>query len=326
MAEESKQKRILAFLTTQKEALSLHDIQQQCGTVCAERSLRRWLNNWKEQGLITREGQKRSTRYRYNVNKELRPAFLKQIPEAKRNVALKQLRDLWTHNSNAIEGNTLSLGDTHFILEEGLTISGKPLREHQEVIGHARAIDLLYQGLDKPLSENLIFELHKAVQTEQIIDIYKPYGAWKVEPNGTYVVTRNSKQIYIEYALPRHVPLLMNELINTINTLPPTQKTNAAKHYAHIHAAFVHIHPFFDGNGRLARLIANLPLLKSGLPPLLISVEQRQAYIQILADYEIHSGPLTQTSGLWPKRTTLEEFETFCGEQYKTTLELLEKI
>jgi len=98
---------------------------------------------------------------------------------------LGQIRDVWTHTSTALEGNTLSQGDTHFILEEGLTVSGKPIKDHQEVIGHAKAIELLYSMLGRDISESDIFELHKAVQTEVVSDIYKPYGEWKVESNST---------------------------------------------------------------------------------------------------------------------------------------------
>ena len=64
--------------------------------------------------------------------------------------ALKaQLRDLWTHTSTALEGNTLTLGETKFVIEEGLTVSGKPLKDHHEVVGHARAIDLIYSMAGK---------------------------------------------------------------------------------------------------------------------------------------------------------------------------------
>ena len=80
------------------------------------------------------------------------------------------------------------------MLEEGLTISGKPLKDHQEVIGHARAIELVYQALSEPLSEPFIFNLHKAILTEKITDIYKPIGAWKIEPNGTYAITEDGAQ------------------------------------------------------------------------------------------------------------------------------------
>lgn len=70
--------------------------------------------------------------------------FLQNLDNDIRDALLIQLRNLWTHTSTAIEGNTLTLGETAFVLEEGLTISGKPLKDHEEVVGHARAIDLVY--------------------------------------------------------------------------------------------------------------------------------------------------------------------------------------
>lgn len=105
--------------------------------------------------------------------------FLKKLDNDIRDVLLAQLRNLWTHTSTAIEGNTLTLGETAFGLEEGLTISGKPLKDHEEVVGHARAIDLVYDLIrsKSDLTENDLFDLHKAIQTERIIDVYKPVGA-----------------------------------------------------------------------------------------------------------------------------------------------------
>ena len=70
--------------------------------------------------------------------------FLEGLDNDIQSSLLNQLRDLWTHTSTSLEGNTLSLGETKFVIEEGLTVSGKPLKDHQEVIGHARAIDILY--------------------------------------------------------------------------------------------------------------------------------------------------------------------------------------
>jgi Fic family protein len=87
----------------------------------------------------------------------------------------------------------------------------------------------------------------------------------------------------------------------------------------------VHIHPFWDGNGRLARLLANIPLLKSGLPPLVIPLEERRAYIQLLAEYEIGVGQLNRRTGVWPNEAALGEFSAFCAQQYSLTMALLEK-
>jgi Fic family protein len=75
-----------------------------------------------------------------------------------------QLRDLWTYTSTALEGNSLTRGDTAFVLAEGLTVAGKPLKDHYEVVGHARAIELIYEWVKRatPLVENDLFQLHRA--------------------------------------------------------------------------------------------------------------------------------------------------------------------
>ena len=87
---------------------------------------------------------------------------------------LRQIRDLWTHSPTALEGNTLTLGETKFVIEEGLTVPGKPLKDHQEVMGHARAIELIYQGLDGAITASRLFDLHRAVQVAAVTDIDKP--------------------------------------------------------------------------------------------------------------------------------------------------------
>jgi Fic family protein len=124
-------------------------------------------------------------------------------PDIQRSL-MAQVRDLWTHGSAALEGNTLTLGETKFVIEEGLTVSGKPLKDHEEVVGHARAIELIYELLDtwpgRPITEEQLFDLHRAVQTGVVTDIYKPIGGWKLEPNGTYAVDADGSQTFIDYA------------------------------------------------------------------------------------------------------------------------------
>ncbi|NOQ35880.1 MAG: hypothetical protein GQ569_08290 [Methylococcaceae bacterium] len=176
---------------------------------------------------------------------------------------IKQLRNLWTHTSTAIEGNTLSLGETAFVIEEGLTVSGKPLKDHEEVVGYASAIELIwgYVNHKTTLTKDDLFALHKTIQTERVIDIYKPVGKWKVEPNGTNAISDDGQQVFLEYAAPRAVPALMDDCLKLINdfSIKPLDQHQALIAYVEIHLAFVRIHPFFDGNGRLARLLANLP-------------------------------------------------------------------
>jgi len=240
---------------------------------------------------------------------------------------LAQIRDLWTHTSTALEGNTLTLGETKFVIEEGLTVSGKPLKDHQEVMGHARAIELIYQGLGATVTESQLFELHRAVQSEAVADIYKPYGAWKVEPNGIYAVTEDGRQTFIEYAAPEDVPALMTEWLAELNRLAaePLSETEAVDAYARLHLGFVHVHPFWDGNGRLARLLSNIPVLRSGHLPVVIDVRDRKAYIDILAQYELASGQLTADTGVWPAEGQEVPFRAFCQRSYRATRHLVEQ-
>lgn len=327
MVHKSKKLATLAVLKQAAEPIGLSTLAARLGSV-PPRTLRRWLNAWIQDGVIDRLGEGRATRYRYCIAEADPTAsftFLAGLDNDLRQSLLKQLRDLWTHNSTAIEGNTLTLGDTHFVLEEGLTISGKPLKDHQEVIGHAKAIELLYNALSGPLSESFIFDLHKAVQTEKNTDIYKPVGDWKIETNGTYTITEEGVQTFIEYALPIYVPKLMSELINYVNRIEieTLNVSNAHQCYARIHMGIVHIHPFWDGNGRIARLLANIPLLKAGLPPLVIPQDQRREYIQALANYQISVGQLDETSGIWPNTKQLKDFEHFCESIYSITKTLV---
>ena len=86
-----------------------------------------------------------------------------------------------------------------------------------------------------------------------------------------------------------------------------------------------HIHPFFDGIGRIARLVSNILLLKSGLPPAIIEKSRRREYIECLADYQLKVGQLTNKTGVWPVEKYLDDFETFCEQSYKATLNLINK-
>lgn len=340
MSNDTQKLAVLSQLKSTQSPISLPELSALMADTIPERTLRRWLVAWVDSGVIKRTGKKRGTRYqlinRALINSIADPAgeyespitfrFLKDIPKHRRSTVLEQIRDLWTHNSTALEGNTLTLGDTHAVLGMGLTISGKPLREHQEIVGHAKAIDLLYQSMTTPLTKTLIYELHKAVQTDVVSDIFKPPGAWKVEVNGTYVVSCEDKQLFIEYAHPMHVEVLMDAVIEYINNVDTTKVTleNAARFYAKVHMAIVHIHPFWDGNGRIARLLSNTLLLKAGLPPLVIEKFQRREYIECLADYQIEVGQLSNVTGPWPDENNLEPYIYFCEESYKSTRELIE--
>ncbi len=255
--------------------------------------------------------------------------FLNGLDEDLRKALIAQLRNLWTHGSTAIEGNTLTLGETAFVIEEGLTVSGKPIKDHQEVLGHAHAIDLIYDMVERAsaIGETDLFLLHQAVQTTVTFDAYKPIGAWKKEPNGTYMVA-GDKQIFYEYADPSDVPVLMKKWIGLLNQSAETiqSKEDAAAIYAKLHMAFVWVHPFFDANGRMARLTANIPVLQCGFPPILIPKAKRWEYILHLSEYKLAEGSPKASTDLLPINAKLNKFIEFCKESWAESLDLVETI
>jgi Fic family protein len=251
--------------------------------------------------------------------------FLTHLDADLRQSLLAQLRDLWTHTSTAIEGNTLTLGETAFVLANGLTVSGKPLKDHQEVTGHARAIDLLYGLIESPeVSTDDLFALHRAVRTEVVADILHPIGAWKREPNGTHAVTEEGRQTFIDYANPEDVPALMGDWLALLNGGgAPSEESAALTAYANLHLAFVRIHPFCDGNGRMARLLSNLPVLQGGWPPILIPSTRRFEYIRLLAHYELQIGQARPGLALLPEHPASLAFREFCRDCWQASLELV---
>lgn len=195
-----------------------------------------------------------------------------------------QLSVYWTYASNAVEGSSLTIGETDFVLREGITIGGKPLKEYRDAEGHFRAIALVQEMLNVPvLTEEHLFELHKLVVPDHEVDIYKPRGAWKTEYNGTYIFDDAGKSNWVSYPSPAEIPELMARWLKLFNeTGSPEDQDSAVQIYSRLHTLFVAIHPFFDGNGRMARLVANIPLLKAGFPPIAVLPEKRHEYISIL--------------------------------------------
>jgi len=162
----------------------------------------------------------------------------------------------WTYNSNAIEGNTLTLKETKVVLE-GITIGGKSMREHFEVINHKEAIDYVEAVIagDEAFSERLIKAIHQLV----LKNIDSPNA-------GIY----RHENVLIAGSLHRppdflYVPEQMTELVQSYHAFTGHPVERAAR----LHVGFVKIHPFVDGNGRTARLLMNFDLMKSGFLPVI---------------------------------------------------------
>lgn len=257
-------------------------------------------------------------------------SFLSEFDPDLRDAFLEKLRLHWTHHSTALEGNTLTLGETHAVLSQGLTISGKPLAHHLEVVGHSRAIDLVYrlcQG-DAEVAETDLFALHRAVETEAIMDIYRPVGDWKVEPNSAAVVLDGRTGTNDTYALPREVPALMKTWLARLNGFLDAARQGGldpVASFAWLHAGFVRVHPFADGNGRMARLVANLPSLRAGFPPLMVPVERRSEYIETLARWQIGIGRPRPGDTLVPENSDYQRFFDLCREISREVEELIDE-
>ena len=178
----------------------------------------------------------------------------------------------WTYNSNAIEGNTLTLQETRLVLEHGITIKGKNLREHFEAKNHENAIHFV-EKLAKPtyvLSENDIFDIHSLVLENIESEFAGRYRNGQVRILGANFIPPNFAKI----------SSLISELIKYTNENP--DKLTHVELVAKFHHKFVWIHPFFDGNGRTARLLMNLLFLKFGYPPAIILKNNRKQYYRSL--------------------------------------------
>ncbi len=191
-----------------------------------------------------------------------------------RNIVSSLREDLilrWTYNSNAIEGNTLTLNETKVALE-GITVGGKTLREHFEAINHKEAI-LFVETLvsqNEPLSEYTIKSLHSLI-LKNIDD--SNAGSYR---NINVIISGATHRppIHIEVA-PQ-----MEAFIQWYNT--QAQELHPIERACRVHIDFVAIHPFIDGNGRTSILLMNLELMKSGFPPIVISVKDRLKYYEAL--------------------------------------------
>jgi Fic family protein len=191
-------------------------------------------------------------------------------------IALNKIRESlsieWTYNSNSIEGNTLSLRETQMVLQEGITIKGKSLREHFETHNHDKAIDYLYRIVndDYGLRSIDILSIHSLVLRSIEEDFAGRIRNGGVRISGANFVPPNANK----------VSDFLDELIDFVNTNP--LGLNDIELATVFHHKLVWIHPFFDGNGRTVRLAMNLLLMRCGFPPAIILKNDRTKYYEAL--------------------------------------------
>ena len=182
---------------------------------------------------------------------------------------LEDIRLRHTYHSDAIEGNTLTLQETKLVLEEGVTIGGKSLKDHVEAKNDAEAFDLMIKMVHakKQISQDIIQEIHEMV-TKGILKESGKYRTSNVRIAGSKTTPPSYSKIIN----------LLEGYISNIQKL----KLHPIKKAAFIHHELVRIHPFLDGNGRVSRLITNLYLMKIGYPPIILKKEDRRKYYHVL--------------------------------------------
>ena len=184
----------------------------------------------------------------------------------------QDMRIRFTYHSNAIEGNTLTMSETKAVLEDGITIGGKSLKEHLEAVGHSHAIDYMEALVqkDEALTERTLKEIHNLILRN--ID-----GA----NAGTY------RRMNVLISGAGHIPPPAERVLEKMEAFfrwygAARGALHPVEFAARVHADFVIIHPFKDGNGRTARLIMNFELMRAGFPTVIVPVDARPDYYRNL--------------------------------------------
>ena len=198
----------------------------------------------------------------------LRPLNKSQVQKLQ-----EQLEIEMTYNSNAIEGNSLTLRETWLVLHEGITIKGKPLKDHLEAKDHKEALEFLYElvsGKRGTVSEHLVRQLHQLVVQETEKEYAGKYRDAAVIIGGA----KHTPPDAID------VPRLMRELMAWFKK--NERKLHPVVLSALLHHKLVAVHPFFDGNGRTSRLVMNVSLMRRGFPLAIILKADRKKYYSVL--------------------------------------------
>ncbi|HEX4773587.1 MAG TPA: Fic family protein [Bryobacteraceae bacterium] len=203
-----------------------------------------------------------------------------------------------TYTSNAIEGNTLSPVETTLVIEKGITIGGKPLKDHLEALDHYDAIRYVRElaRQDIHITESDVRNLHRLVMQRSAPEI-----AGKYADLPRYVRTETGRY---SFPIPPEIPALMADLCAWLAFAPNTPDTAFTAH-----RRLVDIHPFNDGNGRTARLLMNLVLISGGYPPVAVRPEDRLEYIRCLQQEQAGQGAESFNALLYRRLdATLEEY------------------
>ncbi|MCK0125264.1 Fic family protein [Gelidibacter sp. F2691] len=233
--------------------------------------------------------------------------------EQKKKISYK-FRLEWNYNSNSMEGNTLTMDDTKNVMVGNISINNKPLKDTMEMQGHDKVIDeILRIGKGElRLSEKRIKDIHTGIMYEVDEKHKNEIGQWKINANYIY----NHKGERYDFATPDEVPEKTHDLLNRTNAAVDAVLKNKknAPHPIEIalqfHLEYLAIHPFYDGNGRTARILTNLILVSFGYNPFWIDEKDRKIYYNLISDIQSYEGDK-------------EPFFAYCAELVKRSEQIV---
>lgn len=222
----------------------------------------------------------------------------------------------FNYNSNRLEGNTLTYGQTKLLLMFGETMGSANLRDYEEMKAHNVGLELVkIEAADneRPLTESFIRELNRTILVEDFLkkDVrhstpYKIHvGVYKTRPNSVITVTGES----FEYASPEETPSLMSDLVAWYNETEKQGTLKPIELAALFHYRYIRIHPFEDGNGRIARLLVNYILFRHDYPMVIVQSADKDSYLRILHQCDVLVGDQPSDGA----KATIEQIHPFAG-------------
>lgn len=206
-----------------------------------------------------------------------------------------KLRLDWNYYSNRMEGGTLTREETRSVMVGNIDVKGKPFKDVAEMNGHDKIVQEVLQMSrgELRLSERRIKDIHKAIMHEEVPQELAKIGVWKMTANEII----NYQLEKFDFANPSDVPDKVHELLNSINAFLDKFHQGKAKQHpleaiGKFHLEYLTIHPFYDGNGRTARILTNILLMSCGYPLIIIKEEQKSSYYKLLADIQVYGGDI----------------------------------
>lgn len=219
----------------------------------------------------------------------------------------------FNYNSNHIEGNTLTYGQTKLLLMFGETTGDAKLRDYEEMKAHNVGLELVKREAkdkERPLTEYFIRELNRTILVEDFYKVSKSggrsqvkVGQYKTRPNS--VITATGEMF--DYASPEETPALMTDLVKWYNEEDAKGELCPVQLATLFHYRYIRIHPFEDGNGRIARLLVNYILMRHGYPMVIVQTKDKENYLNVLHKCDIKVG-LNPSDGA---NAQLEQVEPF---------------